>query len=165
MTDNTSLEFYHGWLNRVPEYLGLVVLGTLVAITYQGAVSLPERIPTHFGVSGAPDGWGPKLMLYVLVALVAVIYVGLSLLQRIPAKFNYPVRVTEANRARLHLIALGLVRWIKVGMAGMFTYIQWAVVQVGTGQAAGLSSAVMVGLVAALLGTVALFTVWMVRSK
>jgi uncharacterized membrane protein len=165
MTDDASLEFYHGWLNRVPEYLGLVALGVLVAVTYQGAESLPARIPTHFGAGGAPDSWGPKYMLYMLAGIVAVIYGGLTLLQRTPRIYNYPVRVTDENRARLHLIAVGLVRWIKAEMALVFTYIQWAVGQVGTGQAAGLSPAVMIGLVALLLGTAAFFTGWMVKAR
>ena len=165
MTDNTSLEFYHGWLNRVPEYLGLVALGALVAVTYQGAVSLPERIPTHFGVSGAPDGWGPKAMLYVLVGVVALLYGGLTLLQRVPRLYNYPVKVTEENRARLQMIGIGLLRWIKVEMAAIFTYCQWVIVQVGTQQATGMSNVVMVAMVAVLVGTALFFTVWMVKAR
>ena len=164
MTDDTSLEFYHGWLNRVPEYLGLVVLGTLVAITYQGAVSLPERIPTHFGLSGAPDGWGPKYVLYVLAGIAAVLYVGLTLLQRAPRISTYPFKVTEENRARLQMIAVGRLRWTKVEMAAIFTYAQWAVVQAGTHQAAGRLMAGL-GLVGLLLATTAFFIVWMVRAK
>ncbi len=165
MTNDASLEFCHGWLNRVPEYLGLVALGTLVAITYQGAVALPERIPVHFGLSGAPDGWGPKLMLYVLAGIVAVTYVGMTLVQRQSRKFNYPVKATDENRARLQMITVGLIRWLKAEIAALFAYLQGVVVQVGTGQAVGLSPAVMVGFMAALLGTVAVFTVWMVRAK
>ncbi len=165
MTDDASPEFYYGWLNRVPEYLGLVALGALVAVTYQGAESLPARIPTHFGAGGLPDGWGPKSSLYPPLGIAAVIYLGLTLLQRVPELYNYPVQVTEANRKRLRSLAVGLVRWIKAEMALTFACLQWTVVQVGSGQAAGLSSAVMIGLAVLLLGTVAGFTVGMVRTK
>lgn len=165
MTDDVSLEFYHGWLNRVPEYLGLVAIGVLVAITYQGAESLPARIPTHFGAGGLPDGWGPKSALYPPLGIVAVIYLGLTLLQRVPHIYNYPVKVTEANRKQLQGLAVGLVRWIKAEMTLTFAYLQWVVLQVGTGQAAGLSPAAMIGLVTLLLGTAAFFTVWMVRAR
>ncbi|HEY3398162.1 MAG TPA: DUF1648 domain-containing protein [Armatimonadota bacterium] len=149
----------------MPEYLGVLMLGALVAITYQGAVSLPERIPTHFGVSGAVDGWGPKLMLYVLVGILAVVYLGLTLLQRVPGIYNYPVKVTDENRTRLQMIAVGMMRWMKVEIAALVTYIQWVVVQVGTHQAAGMSTPAMLGLVGLLLGTCAFFTVWLIRSK
>jgi len=165
MTDDAASEFYHGWLNRVPEYLGLVVLGVLAVVTYEGAETLPARIPTHFGAGGAPNAWGPKYMLYVLVGIVAVIYVGLTLLQRAPQVGNYPVRINAGNRVRLQRIIVGLIRWVKVEMALIFAYLQWAVVQVGTAQAAGLSPAVMASLLALLIGTVVFFTVWMVRAR
>jgi uncharacterized membrane protein len=165
MTDDASLEVYHGWLNRVPEYLGLVGLGALVAITYQGAVSLPARIPTHFGLGGAPDGWGPRYMLYVLLGIAVVLYVGLTLVQRVPRLYNYPVKVTDENRARLQMIAVGMMRWIKVEMVAVFTFTQWTVVQVGTHQAAGMPLAGMLALLGLLIGTVAFLTVWMVRAK
>ena len=165
MTDDESLEFYHGWLNRVPEYLGLVALGALVALTYQGAVTLPARIPTHFGASGAVNAWGPKSTIYVLVGIAVVLYAVLTLAQRVPRMFNYPVKVTDENRPRLQLIALGMLRWTKAEMVAMFAYIQWAVVQVGTHHAATMSGAGMVTLLVALLATEAFFIVWMVRAR
>lgn len=165
MTTDSREEFDYGWLSRVPEYLGLLVLGVLVAVTSEGAELLPERIPTHFGVSGAADGWGPKYMLYVLVALVAVMYGGMTLIQRVPHRFNYPVRVTEQTRARLQRLGVGLVRWLKVEVTALFTYIQWSVVQVGTGRAAGMSPEVAFALVACVLATTVFFAVWMVRAR
>jgi uncharacterized membrane protein len=47
--------------------------GLLALITYtvlSRYSSLPDRIPVHFGISGAPDRWGSKSELFILVALV-----------------------------------------------------------------------------------------------
>jgi len=49
--------------------LAFAVACGLLALAYAGVSysSLPERIPTHFGLSGAPDGWSAKSLGSVLL--------------------------------------------------------------------------------------------------
>lgn len=149
-----------GWLTRVPEYLALLAIGVIVVVTWEGMEVLPERIPTHFGAAGRPDGWGPRSMFWIPSGVALGTYAMLSVIQRYPRSWNYPVRVTEENRARLELVMLGLVRWVKAEILVLFAYLQWATVQVGTGAAAGLSNMVMFGAVGTLLATTLFFVVW-----
>jgi hypothetical protein len=153
-------EAYRGWLTRVPEYLALVALGVLLVVTWEGSLRLPARIPTHFGVSGLPDGWGPKGMFYVTAVIPVLLYLGLTAVQRYRRKWNYPVRVTEENHARLELVMVGLLRWTKAETVALFVYLQGITVQVATGAVAGLSNAVMFGAVGLILGTAVFFIVW-----
>ena len=48
-----------------------------------------------------------------LFILSLMFYVGLSVLQRFPHLYNYPVEVTDKNRLCLYRLGVGLVRHIK----------------------------------------------------
>jgi len=48
-------------MRKTMEVLGLILLGYLCWITYwalNGPNRLPDRIPTHFEISGLPNAWG-----------------------------------------------------------------------------------------------------------
>jgi uncharacterized membrane protein len=46
--------------------LGAAVVAITVFMTVSNYSSLPDRIPTHFGFSPEPDGYGPKFMAWML---------------------------------------------------------------------------------------------------
>ncbi|WP_071593339.1 DUF1648 domain-containing protein [Kamptonema formosum] len=76
-----------------------------VALPVQSWKALPPVIPVHFGLSGMPDGWGAKAILWLFPALSAAIYMGLTVLSRFPHTFNYPVPITSENAARQYRLA------------------------------------------------------------
>jgi uncharacterized membrane protein len=86
----------------------LLVSGCAIAAT--GVVlsalwpDLPERVPMHFGVSGAPDAWGARATLLVPLLILVPIDILLLVLLRIPHVYNYPVRVTKENARALYTI-------------------------------------------------------------
>ncbi len=57
----------------------------------------------------------------LLFALACVLYIGLSILERYPHKFNYPVKVTPANKTLLHQLGINTVRYIKLTLILFFT--------------------------------------------
>ena len=48
----------------------LLTLAAYAALVVAAAVSLPERVPLHFGVGGAADRWGGRTEAVVTFALV-----------------------------------------------------------------------------------------------
>src|ERR1039458_3838342 len=75
--------------------VGLLSAIFVVVFNYR---ELPQRIPTHFGVSGMVDGWGDKSALWEIVALSCFLYIVLTLVRFLPPNaMNLPVR--EAQRA------------------------------------------------------------------
>ena len=74
----------------------LLVIGTVV-FTLLTFPKLPETVPTHIGVKGQVDGFGNKGILLAMPIIGFVFYIGLSILQRFPNIYNYPVEVTENN--------------------------------------------------------------------
>lgn len=116
--------------------LGLLAFGLTML---QFWFSLPEKIPTHFGATGEPDGWGSKSMLVVLFILIVVLYIGLTILRRYPHKYNYLWPITAQNAAAHYRLARQLVGFLKCTIVWMFAYIAWQTIQTALGHATGLS--------------------------
>ncbi len=87
----------------------VLAAGILLPMTYPG---LPETVPTHFGVGGQPDGWGPKSSIFVVFGVLAVMMVGISVLSRFPRVFNDSVAVTEGNAQRVYRAGERLMVWL-----------------------------------------------------
>ncbi len=85
--------------------------------------SLPETIPTHFNIQGQVDGYGGKGSVFILPALAILMYTGLSILNRFPHIFNYPVAITSENALRQYTLATRLIRIIKTSVMVVFSLI------------------------------------------
>jgi hypothetical protein len=62
--------------------LGMVAVGVVAftaAVTASEYGNLPERIPTHFGFNGAPNAYGPRAVLWLLVAIQLVALAAFAL--------------------------------------------------------------------------------------
>ena len=49
-----------------------------VLLTVWSLVALPDQVPVHFGLDGAPDRWGARGELLVLAAVIVVLVGGMS---------------------------------------------------------------------------------------
>lgn len=87
-------------------YFALLVLLELAALTtivatgyYWSSVYeiLPDRIPSHFGFSGQPDGWVEKENIPFLLLAMAVVYIVLTIAGLFPKIINFPVKITPQN--------------------------------------------------------------------
>lgn len=149
---------------------GLLLLGTLAGVAVGVVVliaawpQLPERIPTHFGVTGAPNAYGGKGILILLPALSAVLGLGLWVLSRFPQVFNYPRRITDENAPRQYRLAQRLLRVLAFGIVSILAYVEWQTIQVGLGRAAGFNGWFLVAFVAALLAAVVIYLVLALRA-
>jgi hypothetical protein len=56
------------------------------------------------------------------------VYLLMTLVSWFPSAFNYPVRVTVANRDRLQALALGMIAWLKAEVLGLMCWIQMATI-------------------------------------
>ena len=120
-------------MRKTLEVVGLGMLAVLYWMTYaalNGANRLPDRIPTHFDISGQPNAWGPPGFLWFLPAVGAGLYILLTVLGSIRfRRYNLPVAVTEANLPFIQEQTGLMVAWIKCEMLCMFVYLQWSIVQ------------------------------------
>jgi uncharacterized membrane protein len=115
------------------EAICLGMLAVIYWMTYaalNGADRLPDRIPTHFDVSGQPNAWGPPGFLWFLPAVAFGIYLLLTVLGSIRfSRYNLPVAVTAVNLPFIQEQTALLLAWIKCEMLCLFAYLQWSIVQ------------------------------------
>jgi hypothetical protein len=149
------------------EALAVATLALQLWITYRalfGPERLPERIPTHFDGAGNPNGWGTPTMLLLLPAIAVSIYLLFTVVTRFPSAFNYPVRVTTQNRLQLQALALDMIAWLKVELICLFTWIQWATIEVARHPQQGLPGMLMPIALVAVFATIAWHIVAMFRA-
>ena len=150
------------------EAVCLGALAVMAWITYQafhGPNSLPDRIPTHFDLAGNPNGWGSPRTLLLLPVVALGIYLIITVVALFPSAFNYPVRVTASNRARLEELALGMIAWLKVELLCFFTMLQWVIIQAVRNGRGTLSPWVMPPALLVIFGTVGWYIVCMFRAS
>ncbi len=119
-------------MRKTLEVIALAALAFQAWITYRaffGPDRLPAQIPTHFDLAGKPNAWGSPATLIFFPAMAITIYLLFTVVTRFPSAFNYPVRVTPQNRARLESLALGMIAWLKVEIVLLFAVIQWGIIQ------------------------------------
>ena len=120
------------------EILTIVGLLCFIGFTLYSNTRLPETVPTHFNASGEPDDYGSKNSLWMLPVIALVVYAILSLVSRIPEKFNYPVTITPANARKQYTLGIRLIRYLKLVIVLMFFFISYGTVQTALGIASGL---------------------------
>jgi uncharacterized membrane protein len=153
------------------EVVGEIValVATLAGLGYVLAVwsGLPDRVPTHFTLSGKPDGWGGKNTLLLLPLIAVVMYGLLTILARFPRMFNYPVKPTPAQLPFQYRLARWLLTWIKAGIAVMFGLLGAvsAAMSGADGPAQqGLTRWVLVLVMAGVVGELALVLAYFARA-
>lgn len=119
-------------MRKTLEVAGLGLLAILYWITYtalHGPERLPDLIPTHFDVSGQPNGWGSPQLLWLLPMTGTGLYLLMTVLAAIRfRRVNLPVTVTEHNLPFIQEQTQLMVTWIKVELLCLFLYLQWAII-------------------------------------
>ena len=164
-SERPRLEIVPTRLDKVLEAVSTA--GVLITIAFFVAVwdKLPARIPTHFGLSGAPNQWGPRgsLLLFIIVPLV--IHIGLTILSRMPWSYNYPTKVTEENYERLYLAGRGMILWLRTETVWLFVVLGVQTVRVGLGQVKSLGPALAIVPLVVIYGTIIYYIVMMYRAR
>lgn len=154
-------------MRRTLEIIGIAALLLVWAITLialYGPHPLPARIPVHFDGAGRVNAWGAPAMLWFMPLTVTLVYALMTWVARYPQAFNYPVRVTPVNRPCLQNLTLSLIAWIKVEIACLFAWIQYATIQSARRGGNTLSPVFILAAILAVWATIAWYVVTMVRS-
>jgi uncharacterized membrane protein len=125
-------------------YLTVCLLIGLIMLTVYGLVTLPERIPVHFGLNGQADRWGSPIHLLIVAGVCLFVEWLLWVTRRLSPEFmNFPGPRTPENVARqvqnigylfatirplIALLFLSLVaNWIWVASSGGGISMLWVI--------------------------------------
>jgi len=104
----------------------LIYFAYFIVTTYS---TLPDTIPTHFGIDGKADAWGNKATIFILPSITLFVYLLLTGISLLPSNMlNYPVKIDNENKERQHLLALKLLRILKLSIISLFFYISFSIV-------------------------------------
>jgi uncharacterized membrane protein len=98
----------------VPIALGTGIIFVTVAVTVARYADLPKRIPIHFGIDGSVDGYGPRLAVWLLVA----IQVAIALSTTVPYMGGSPRRTVLWSDALLVICLAAQLQVISAAMSG-----------------------------------------------
>jgi uncharacterized membrane protein len=119
------------YLMEVIAAAGLIIMFLLPAMYWN---ELPDIIPRHFNSAGEPDGYGSRSVIWVLTIVAFVLYAGLTVLNRFPHIFNYPVRITEENADKIYTLGTRLLRIVKTIMIIIFVMITYRTISIAMGE-------------------------------
>jgi uncharacterized membrane protein len=128
-------------LSPTDKVFELLSWGVLLALwVWTGTIysSLPDSIPTHFNAAGEADGFGRKASIVGLPIIATLLYIGLTLLNRVPHIFNFPTPVTQDNALRQYTNATRMIRYLKLILVLVFAGISFQTIQQANGKADGL---------------------------
>jgi uncharacterized membrane protein len=114
---------------------GIVAAILLVLVEWS---RLPAAVPTHFGWSGAPNGYGSRMALWSVVLLMIFIYGMLILAQRNPCRINMPVPRGHERRGECESLAAEMVSWVKLEVMWLLVYVVWAIIRAALNDGTGV---------------------------
>lgn len=140
MYDRPKLKLELTFADKVLEVLGWLALIVVWIIPIINYPALPDIIPIHYNGLGEADGFGSKNYIWSLPIIATLLFVGLTLLNRIPHHFNYPKEITEENAEQQYYAATRLMRYIKFIIVVIFGMIVIPTVQFHEGNSSGLGA-------------------------
>ncbi|SFE90355.1 DUF1648 domain-containing protein [Thermoflexibacter ruber] len=133
MKTKPKIELELSPIDQFWEIAGWVALVLLIGLAILSYFQLPETIPTHFNFKGEADDFGRKETIFILPALGAIVFIGMTILNRYPHIFNYSVEITKENAQRQYTLATRLIRYLKFSVLLVFAIITFVTFKVATG--------------------------------
>ena len=85
--------------------------------------SLPDQIPTHYGANGVVDGYGSKIMIWGVIAIMWVVVGLLSAVEQFLRCWNTGSKLTKENLCRQLALIWHFVSTTKLAISVIFAYI------------------------------------------
>ncbi len=108
------------WISTILPVLLLAGTAVYLALLWE---QIPAEIPTHFGISGAPDAWGGKRSLWIQTAGGAALFVALLVVSFFPQGW----RLRGVGRSVDPAVALramgGLLADLRIAIAVIFAFL------------------------------------------
>lgn len=165
MTKQPKITVDKEQIDHILTYVAFGILAFMILATVMHYPQLPDQIPIHFNAAGDPDSYGDKKMIMILPILSIIMVLGLNMLSKIPHTYNYLVSITEENAHDQYQKASRMMRAINAIIAGMFSYILWASIQVALGNWTGLGSTFLILSMLILFGTIFYFILESIKQS
>jgi uncharacterized membrane protein len=117
MSERPRLKIELNQTDEIVELAGWLLIVILWGMSLYSYANLPDKIPTHFNFAGQPDKWGSRNTFFLLPVVGTLVFTGLTVLNKYPHVFNYPVKITNENALSQYTNATRMLRWLKLSLA------------------------------------------------
>jgi len=124
--------------DKVVELIGWFALLTTWIVVVSSYSNLPDTIPIHYNAVGKADGFGNKINILILPLVATILFVGMTVANKFPHIFNYPVKITEENAFRQYTNATRMMRFLKLILVVIFGLIAFKTTQSTSGNSSEL---------------------------
>ncbi len=122
------------------EFFGWLILAALWCFTLFAYFKLPGTIPIHYNARGQVNGIGSKSTIFLLPVIVSVVFISMTVLNKFPHIFNYPVTITHDNALLQYTNATRMLRYLKTVIVIIFSLISLFTYWTATGKTSGLGA-------------------------
>jgi hypothetical protein len=165
VTNPSTVSVARPGVERILQILAIAVVVALVVFAVRVWPQLPAIVPTHFDFSGEPDGWGSRARLLGLPIIATLVFLVLTLVERAPHVYNYPIGITDENAAQVHALGRQLVLALKLILVLAFALMFRAAVDVALGKASALPHWFLPAVVGSMAGVILITFVRMNRTR
>lgn len=141
-------------IDWVLEILTVIFVLLLIGLPIYFYGDMPDQVPSHFNAAGEPDAFGSKKSIWGLPFVGLIMAIGLTMLNRIPHLFNYPVPIDKKNARQQYRKATRLIRAMKTVIVGAFAYIGHMSIQTALGHSKGLGNGFLIVLAVLIFGII-----------
>jgi len=120
---------------EIMSWFFIIAIWIMVLASYS---KLPDTIPTHYNGEGQIDAYGGKESILILPFIGAVLFIGLSALNKFPQVYNYPTNITEDNVLRQYTYATRMNRYLKSIVVLIFLVIAFEEIEDANRKSGGL---------------------------
>lgn len=159
------LKLKYSTFEKILEVIALISLISAFVLTFIYWPRIPERIVTHFDLSGTPSSYGGKGSLIIMPVVGVALYLLITLLSKFPHSFNYIVDITEENASFQYRNARALMLCIKVEIMCMFACLQWSFIIESLESASSLGILFLPVFLIIIFGTLTYFVKRSVKNK
>ena len=99
------------------EILSAIALLLIIVVPIVSYSILSAEIPIHYDIYGEADGYGDKSTIFIITTLANI---AISVLQRKPQMYNFPVAVKDDNREQLYILGAKMLIRIKLLIMALF---------------------------------------------
>ena len=138
MKERPKIKIEHTATDMIFEIIGWLSIFAIWGLTITNYSKLPSIIPTHFNGAGQADGFGGKGNIQILPLVATILYVGLTILNKFPNIFNFPINITKDNALKQYTNATRLIRYLKLIIVIIFGIIAFKTIQNANGKTDGL---------------------------
>ena len=110
-------------VDMASEIISWVLIIFIWILTITNYLNFPDIIATHYNDAVNADELVEKWIIFTLPLVVTVLFVGMSILNKFPHIYNYPINITKENAFTQYTNATRLIRYLKLIVVVVFGLI------------------------------------------